>query len=368
MKKLFLGVLAVALATVACNEQQQHSAGYKVNGVAEGFNDGDTLYFYEEMDMAQPSDTIFIKDGKFALQGEVDSVNLSSIVAANGTAGAMFFREEGTIDIVLSTTAPSTVGGTKSNNGWQQVSELQTEFSVKFDSLSAPLYGGEVSEEQRQKVMADYQALQKELLAKVLDVAEQNLGNALGFFLVTSLSDSDELGAERLKDMIGRMPAGYQQRPEVKAILERLQASERTAAGKAMPDFTLDTPAGQPLGAMSEVARHKVTILDFWASWCGPCCQEMPNMVSLYAKYKDKGLGILGISLDNDKEAWTKALKDMNMTWPQVSELNGWKTAAVELFQVRAIPYMVIVDQQGTILEKGLRGPALEKFIAEKLK
>ena len=363
MKKMFLGLCAMALAMTACMQ----SGGYKVNGVAEGLSDGDTLYFYDEMGSERPTDTIVVRDGKFTLQGDVDSVKLCSVVAADGTAGAIFFKEEGNIDITLSRINPSKTGGTKANDAWQEISNLQAEYNARLDALMTPLYADSISDEQRQSILAQYQAAEKEMLDKVVDVAEANLDNALGYFVVTSLAGSDELDTNRLMAMIEKMPAEYQQRQEIVQIREAMAAAENTAIGKTMPDFTLTTPAGEQLSAMDEVAKHKVTILDFWASWCGPCCQEMPNMVSLYEQYKGKGLGILGISLDNEKEAWTKAAADMNMTWTQVSDLNGWKTRPVELFQVRAIPFMVVVDQQGKILEKGLRGTALEQFIEKQL-
>ena len=360
---MFAGLCVMALAMTACMQ----SGGYKVNGIAEGFSDGDTLYFYEEMGKDDPTDTIIIRDGKFTLQGTVDSVTLCSVVAADGSAGAIFFKENGSIDVTLSRVNLSKVGGTKANDGWQKVNELQTEYSARMDSLTTPLYADSISDEQRQSILNEYQAAEKEMLAKIIDIAEANLDNALGYFVVTSLAGSEELEATRLKAMIEKMPAEFKSRQEIVQIMEAMAASENTAVGKTMPDFTLPTPSGEQLSAMSEVAKHKVTILDFWASWCGPCCEEMPNMVSLYEKYKDKGLGILGISLDNDKDKWMEGVAAMNMTWTQVSDLNGWQTQPVELFQVRAIPYMVIVDRQGTILEKGLRGPALEQFVEKQL-
>lgn len=354
----------MVFAMTACQQ-----SGYKVNGVAEGFNDGDTLFFYDEMGDELPSDTIVVKDGKFTLNGEVDSVKLCSVVAADGSAGALFFKEEGSIDVTVSRNGAPKVGGTKSNMAWQKVNDLQEEYNAKFESLVKPLVEGEeLPDEQRQKIMDDYQAAEKEMISKIIDIAEDNIENAVGYFLVTSLGGSQELAPDRLKAMIDKMPAEYRQREEIVEIMKVLEASENTAVGKTMPDFTLPTPGGEQLSALAEVAKNKVTILDFWASWCGPCCEEMPNMVSLYEKYHDKGLGILGISLDNDKDKWQEGIASMNMTWTQVGDMNGWNTPPVELFQVRAIPFMVIVDQKGTILEKGLRGAELEAFIEKTLK
>lgn len=117
-----------------------------------------------------------------------------------------------------------------------------------------------------------------------------------------------------------------------------------------------------------EIAKNKITIVDFWASWCGPCRQEMPSLVNLYGSYKDKGLGIVGISLDTEKEAWKEAISNLGITWCQLSDLGGWDSEAAMVFNVRGIPYTIVTDSKGTILATGLRGSELEQFIEEKLK
>ncbi|MBR3479639.1 MAG: AhpC/TSA family protein [Prevotella sp.] len=363
MKKTFLGLCAMALAVVACQQPE----GYRVKGVAEGFKEGDTLFFFKVMGDDKPTDTIVVRDGKFVIEGSVDSVTLASVVAPDGSAGALFFTEEGNIDITVSRNSMPKVGGTKANDAWQKVNELQASFSAKFDSLTAPLYLEEYSSEMEEKVMAQYQAVEQEMLSKIIDIAEDNIDNPLGYFVVTSMAGSKELNIDRMKALIGKMPAEYQQRQEVTDILKQLAGAEALLNGNVMPDFTLPTPTGQELSALAEVAKNKVTVIDFWASWCKPCCDEMPNMVSLYEQFKDKGLGIIGVSLDTDKEAWLKGINDMNMKWTQMGDMKGWKSSVAELYQVDAIPYMVVVDQQGTILKKGLRGESLAMFIEEKL-
>ncbi len=363
MKKTFVGLCAMALAMAACQP-----SGYKVNGVAEGFKDGDTLYFYEVMGSQTPTDTIIVNGGKFKLEGPVDSVTLASVVASDGTSGALFFKEKGSIDVTVTKNGLPKIGGTRSNDAWQQVNDLQAKYTTKFDSLMAPIYLGENDETTQQKVMVEYQKIENELLEKIVDLAEKNLDNELGYFVVTSMAGGSNIENERVMELISKMPAEFQQRKEAAEILKMLKGAEALQRGKVMPDFTLPTPDGKELSALAEVAKNKITIIDFWAKWCNPCCDEMPFMVSLYEKYKDKGVGILGVSLDTDKESWTKGIAEMNMTWPQVSELKGWKSSVVELYQVNAIPYTVIVDQEGKILDKGLRAESLEIFIEEALK
>jgi thiol-disulfide isomerase/thioredoxin len=119
---------------------------------------------------------------------------------------------------------------------------------------------------------------------------------------------------------------------------------------------------------MSEVSKNKVTIIDFWASWCAPCRQEMPFMIDLYNDYKNRGLGIVGISLDQDKDAWTSAIEKLNIPWPQMSDLQGWDNAVAKTFNVTSIPHTIVVDQKGKILRRGLRGEELKEYIEDYLK
>ena len=124
---------------------------------------------------------------------------------------------------------------------------------------------------------------------------------------------------------------------------------------------------GNNVAVADEFAKHKVTIIDFWASWCGPCRQEMPSLVKTYDEYKDKGLGIIGVSLDEDKEQWIGAVSAMGMTWTQLSDLQGWHNSAAQMYGIQAIPFTIIVDNEGKVLAAGLRGEELTAFIAQQL-
>ena len=141
-----------------------------------------------------------------------------------------------------------------------------------------------------------------------------------------------------------------------------LQASAEE--GSPMFDMQIPDINRNNVSLMSLIQKNKITIVDFWASWCGPCMQEMPNMVALYNQYKDKGLGIVGISLDTDHNAWKEAIRQQGMEWPQLSELRQWEdNAAATAANVKAIPLTIVVDQSGKILKRNLRGEELAAFI-----
>lgn len=134
-----------------------------------------------------------------------------------------------------------------------------------------------------------------------------------------------------------------------------------------MTNFTMTDVDGQPVDVLEEVRKHQITIIDFWASWCGPCRAETPHLVSLYERYKAKGLGIIGVSLDFDGMVWKKAVEELKMSWLQLSDLKGWKNEAAQIYGVTSLPYTLLVDGEGNIITSNLRGEALTMFITHKL-
>jgi peroxiredoxin len=145
------------------------------------------------------------------------------------------------------------------------------------------------------------------------------------------------------------------------------KTSPRNAAGITAPEIELKNPEGKTLKLSS--LRGKVVLIDFWASWCGPCRQENPNVVRAYNRFKDKGFTVFSVSLDSDANAWKRAIKSDGLIWPNhVSDLKQWKSPLPELYGFDGIPYTVLIDKQGKIIGTNLRGPALEQKLNEILK
>lgn len=141
-----------------------------------------------------------------------------------------------------------------------------------------------------------------------------------------------------------------------------------TAVGQKFTDFEMQTPEGKTVKLSDYVGKGKVVLVDFWASWCGPCRREMPNLVEAYAKYKNKNFEIVGVSLDQSADAWKEAIKKLNITWPQISDLKYWNCEGAQLYAVSSIPHTVLIDGEGTILARGLHGDELQEKIAEAVK
>lgn len=359
-----LAVAATALAFTAC---QQNS--YKITGTVEGLAEGDTLFITRDLNLGFPSDTVIIEKGGFTKKGTIDSTMLTIIYApTHPETSAIFFTEPGNITLHLGKSAnDNVIGGTKANDGMQELSILTREYGEKMKEVATIYFDPSTSEESRLQAMKQESDLQTELVNKIIGLAEKNIDNELGYFIMTSISDDALFTHEKFRELIEKMPANYRERNEMKEVLKMMDTAAEIDEGKVIPDFTMPTPENGDLSVMSEVKKNKLTILDFWASWCAPCREEIPFMVELYKKYHEQGLGIVGLSLDNSKEAWVKAIKELNMPWPQMSDLEGWLSKGAQIFQVNSIPFTVVVDQQGKILKKGLRGNELEEFIKEQL-
>jgi len=344
------------------------STTYQVNGTIEGAADGDTLFLTSDLQSGIPSDTIFVEDGKFHISGEADSVRLCMIYSAKrNELNAPFFIEPGIISIqIKETPGASRVGGTKCNDEWQVLNDSVISIGKEINRIAEHIYGNTVTPEEQQKGMEAIDKLNQRFSRMVINTCEKNIRNEFGYFLLTYYPDEliDPSSRSRL---IKLLPEEMRKREQIRVMEQSLEASAKTAEGATIPDFSQPAPDGTSLSIMSEVTQHRITIIDFWASWCGPCRQEIPFMIELYNKNKDKGLGIVGVSLDNDKDAWLTAIKQMNMPWAQMSDLNGWDNAAAKLFNITSIPHTIVVDQQGKILRHGLRGEALANFVAEQL-
>ena len=180
--------------------------------------------------------------------------------------------------------------------------------------------------------------------------------------------DKFDLSADfEIMDILDRGLYGkYPQNTYVAQLHKQVTDERRLAIGQVAPEITLSNPEGKIVSLSS--LRGNIVLIDFWASWCGPCRKENPNVVSLYEKYHAKGFEIFGVSLDKTREAWIKAIADDRLPWMQVSDLGYWKSAPAVLYGVTSIPFTLLIDRDGKIIAKKLRGEDLEQKLAELMK
>lgn len=215
------------------------------------------------------------------------------------------------------------------------------------------------------KEMEDRLAKQQETVRKKLQaVMDKNKDNLMAAYILTA-DIAGQTDVKMLKNRYGLLSDGARQTMPGRMLAARISELEKADVGAVAPDFTLLTPDGREVSLHS--VKGKLKILDFWASWCGPCRMENPNMVKLYQDFRERGVEVVSVSLDTQKDKWTDAIRQDGMPWIHVSDLKGWKSDIVKQYGVDAVPFIFVLDGNNRILAKQLRGEKLRTFVEQKL-
>ncbi len=216
----------------------------------------------------------------------------------------------------------------------------------------------------QQSLQPKYNAYVSELNNAILKFAKDSKGTLASFYAMSTLNPQD-FEAE-LVNFADEIKTEIKGNPTVDAFVQQMALLKAVQVGQSAPAFTINNLEGKPLSLAD--FKGKFVLLDFWASWCQPCRQENPNVVKVYNKFKNKNFDILGISLDTDKAAWQNAIKADGLTWHHVSELKDFNGETVRKYQVDAIPSSFLINPQGIIVAKNLRGEELDAFLSKTLK
>ena len=370
MKSKFYVILsAVVMLTAACSQKSENA--YTITGTAEGTQDGDTVFICEMQGYFNmiPTDTAIIKNGTFEFNGECEGAALRWLMPIHEgepTTMAQFILEKGDIKAeLIKGEGESKIEGGPNGKLYDEFEEQCGKIGHQMDGPWQICSDSTKSETERQAAQEKLDSLNKVMLAFqkkfIIDHVPSACSDMLFAFCSFNFSEEDK---EEILKLFGEKQPNF---PVYKAIMAEKKAQESTAIGHAYTDLKMNDPNGKSIKLSDYVGKSKYVLIDFWASWCGPCRAEMPTVVEAYTKFHDKGFEVVGVSLDNEKDSWIKAIADLKMPWPQMSDLKGWESEACATYHVQAIPANVLVDEKGTIIAKDLRGKDLLDKMGELL-
>ena len=386
MKKI-LFVLTASAAIISCSKVKDGE--YLITGTATGIENGKTII----LQGADPAtrmpislDTVKVENGKFEIKGKVTEPAFHTLIlqGANGPIPLILETGEIKVNIDKDSIHKSKVSGTYNNDEYVAFTEDMSKTQKNLLDFQKKNNQKMQQAQQAQdtavinSLMKQYMTIQKEVQesskTKYLKYAETHPKSFITVLIVQSMFNDPAADTKKLEALYNSLDESIKNTAPGKEIKTRLGQAKMPSVGATAPavgspnwraDFSAPNPEGKVVSLKESLG--KVTIVDFWASWCGPCRQENPHVVALYKELHSKGLNIIGVSLDKDAAAWKQAIAKDGLTWTHVSNLKHWEEPIAKQYNVEAIPATFILDANGKVVAQDLRGSELKAKILELL-
>ena len=356
-RNLFFLVAAAAATVVSCNS---NPSSYTIDGtVADSTLNGDMVYL-TDMASRDVLDSAVIADNKFQFKGKADTAFVGMLQVPSFYRMG-FIVENGHIAVELGET--DKVSGTPLNDEFasfmNDIDSLNQIFIAKQQEIIAKGLSDEEASAEWDKVQLTF--IMPEIDKLFSQYFDRNNNNAVGAWTLFNW----DLSPERLDSVINLAGETLKADPLVKVMNQRLEIWKKTAEGQMFTDFTIEQPDGTKVSLSDYVGKGKYVLVDFWASWCGPCRGEIPNIKELYDKYHAKGLDVLGVAVWDKPEDTQAAIKELGIVWPQIINAQQIPT---ELYGIQGIPHIILFAPDGTIAARDLRDEAMKEKVAEVMK
>ncbi|HMK19905.1 MAG TPA: TlpA disulfide reductase family protein [Chitinophagaceae bacterium] len=382
MRKIVLPVLVISLLA-SCKEKE--SKTFTVSGVLH--NAPSKVVYIEESDITTGKKTLkdssaITADGKFSISLDAPKDAVYNLLLQNDVSQFVTLINDASkinVDVDFANrTDFYNVTGSKASKSIQEylakISGMQKDrFNIYFQIDSVKRNNGDSA--LTQNLNKQEKQISKDEKTFTQQTVQQATNSSLALFIlstyqgmardqnfrVNGFTDTEVVGL--LTDVLNKFP----ERTDIAGIRNSVESTipKTLWVGKTAPEISLPDTEGRTVKLSS--FRGKYVLVDFWASWCGPCRRENPNVVQAFNQFKNKNFTILGVSLDRpgQKEAWTQAIKEDNLTWTHISDLKYWQSEVVPLYQLSGIPFNVLVDPDGKVVAENLRGNALEQKLQE---
>ena len=363
MKKTIIFLLVLAVAASCAREPK-----FNIAGTITGIDSAMVILQKRISGGFDVIDSAMLENGSFTMTGFIEYPQMVNLMIKGKRGGVNFYLENA--EIVINGHADSlylaTVTGSNTQSEFDaykaSFEESNTNMTAIYERYRAAKMEG--NEELAGAIENELEAIETAQQELKKDFIRNNPSSYITPAVISELAYYME--PDEMDDMLGSLDTTLNKVQTVVTLKERLAALKVVAVGQKAPDFTVNDADGNPVSLYSKVGGNtKLLLVDFWAAWCGPCRQENPNVVKVWKEYNKKGFDVFGVSLDRSKDDWLKAIKDDNLTWTHVSDLQYWNSAAAKLYAVSAIPSNFLLDGEGIIVGHNLRGDALAEKVKE---
>ena len=368
MKKLLIRFIGLSFLFLlgSCGSQENQ---FVLKGKAD-VADGTKVYVLQADQNNQPyiKDSTTVQSNNFKFQGISSTPQISYIQVEGVNGYVLAILENGDIkaDLFKDSISKSKVYGTKSNDDFIKY-KSETKFlvddmnNISYEAQDAIMTG---DVEIAMELEKEYKSKEREVMLYEWDFIIDNLDSYMSALLLEVFMIENKVNKDSIIDVYESFSNRIKVSDVGKNIADLLRQYENPIeVGETAPDFTAPSINGSDVTLSEEVSQNNVTLLDFWAAWCRPCRVENPNLVRLYKAYNKDGFDIIGVSLDRTKEQWEQAVEDDNLLWTQVSNLNFWNDPIARRYSIRAIPQSFLINKEGVVIGKNLRGNDLEESI-----
>ncbi len=368
MKNVFLFAIVTGILFLSCESSKDSGkSSFTINVEIKGVEDNTPIYLQliknEDLHKIDSANLI---SSKVSFTGSFETPEMVFITIGETRKMVNLFAENAVISVVVDVENldKAQVSGSKSHDDMM----VFKKYMEPIDKQSS-----EINEEYRNAVAksdndavnalrARFETMRLEQIAMFKKFVSDHSKSFLSPFIIRRYLGT-ELEYKELDEMLSQLSPSVHSSKDYQELKKQAESLKSTAIGMPAADFALNDSTGNPIAISS--FKGKILLIDFWASWCGPCRRENPNVVRIYNDYKDKGFEIIGVSFDESKSKWIDAIHQDQLTWPHISDLKGWQSYAAKLYSIQAIPATILLDREGIIIAKNLRGEALREKLEE---
>lgn len=377
MKKVILSIVSVLVGLSVYSQKQapEKKFAFKIDGTIRNFT-GKTIYVNHKWNEKEYVDSAKVVNGNFSFNLKSVEPNLYWFTTSREnpqsapTAIYFFFVDQSPVkaSLIGDSLLYSTVEGGVTQKDYLEYrnfinslvmiqQKMQADFNVAMQNNDVNAQNA---------IKTEYQNLNLKYMSGLKDFIKSHPKSAVSGYIIANDLNNPSIPLTELIEALTYIDKSLENTAYVKAANKRVNDAKGTMVGYTATNFSQSNPEGKTINLTD--FRGKYVLIDFWASWCKPCRMENPNVVAAYNRFKDKGFTVLGVSMDSNKDSWLTAIKQDNLTWTHVSDLKGWGNEVGKIYGVTGIPQNYLLDKEGKIVAKDLRGPALDEKLAEIIK